>query len=205
MPGSRRGWDAPVAAHVAAPGTLERRELVLVLVAIWALRLAVYITARNWGRPEDYRYQAIRRRNDPGFTFKSLSLVFGLQALLAWVISLPLLGAILGIRPLGPLDAAGAALWHSSVTLIGGTSSSIASSLPAARTFVSFFSRIGLTTRSLSRRWSRRSCLRTLGRRARRTCAALLERAQRVGDGLAGSRRDEHAVRGARDLALTRS
>ena len=94
-------WDEAGAAHVAAPGTVERRELVLALVAVWALRLAIYITARNWGHPEDYRYQAIRRRNDPGFTFKSLYLVFGLQALLAWVISLPLLGAILGIRPLG--------------------------------------------------------------------------------------------------------
>jgi steroid 5-alpha reductase family enzyme len=104
-------WDEAGAAHVAAPGTVERRQLVLVLVAIWALRLAVYITARNWGHPEDYRYQAIRRRNDPGFTFKSLYLVFGLQALLAWVISLPLLGAILGIRPLGVLDYAGVALW----------------------------------------------------------------------------------------------
>ena len=55
-------WDAASALHVAAPGTVERRELVLVLVAIWALRLAVYITARNWGQEEDLRYQAIRRR-----------------------------------------------------------------------------------------------------------------------------------------------
>jgi steroid 5-alpha reductase family enzyme len=105
------GFEAPVAGDGAASGPPERRILVVVLVAIWALRLAVYITARNWGHPEDYRYQAIRRRNDPGFTFKSLYLVFGLQALLAWVISLPLLGAILGIRPLGPLDYAGVALW----------------------------------------------------------------------------------------------
>jgi steroid 5-alpha reductase family enzyme len=105
-------FDAPVAGeHLRAPGILERRELVLALVAIWAIRLAVYITARNWGHPEDRRYQAIRRRNDPGFAFKSLYLVFGLQAVLAWVISLPLLGAVLGVRPLGLLDLAGVALW----------------------------------------------------------------------------------------------
>ncbi len=104
-------WDAASAAPVAAPGILERRELVVALVALWALRLAIYITARNWGHQEDFRYQAIRRRNEPGFALKSLYLVFGLQALLAWVISLPLLGAILGIRPLGLLDVAGAALW----------------------------------------------------------------------------------------------
>jgi steroid 5-alpha reductase family enzyme len=104
-------FDAPTAAHVAASGIVERRELIVALVAVWALRLAIYITARNWGQEEDFRYQAIRRRNDPGFTFKSVYLVFGLQALLAWFISLPLLGAILGIRPLGLLDYAGVALW----------------------------------------------------------------------------------------------
>ena len=49
-------FDAPVAEeHLRAPGILERRELVLALVAIWAIRLAVYITARNWGHPEDRR------------------------------------------------------------------------------------------------------------------------------------------------------
>ena len=58
-------FDAPSGAvHEAAAAPLERRTLVIVLVAVWALRLAVYITARNWGHPEDYRYQAIRRRND---------------------------------------------------------------------------------------------------------------------------------------------
>jgi steroid 5-alpha reductase family enzyme len=36
--------------------------------------------------------------------------VFGLQAVLAWVISAPLAGAITGQAPLGPLDAVGAAL-----------------------------------------------------------------------------------------------
>ena len=92
------------------PG-LQRPALVVALVAAWALRLAIYIGARNWGHPEDFRYQAIRRRNDPGFTFKSLYLVFFLQAGLAWVISLPLLGAILGTAPLGWLDVAGALLW----------------------------------------------------------------------------------------------
>jgi steroid 5-alpha reductase family enzyme len=106
-------WAAPVAAEpssdVAVP--LPRSTLVIVLVAIWSLRLATYIAMRNRGQPEDYRYQAIRRRNDPGFAFKSLYLVFFLQAGLAWVISLPLLGAILGTRPLGWLDGAGALLW----------------------------------------------------------------------------------------------
>jgi steroid 5-alpha reductase family enzyme len=53
----------------------------------------------------------MRAANDPGFWWKSIYLVFGLQAILAWVISLPLLAAMLGQAPLGWLDAAAASLW----------------------------------------------------------------------------------------------
>jgi steroid 5-alpha reductase family enzyme len=88
-----------------------RLSLVLWLLAIWAARLALYITARNVGQGEDRRYQEIRERNQPGFAWKSLYLVFWLQATLAWVISLPLLGAFASTQPLGVLDYAGVALW----------------------------------------------------------------------------------------------
>jgi steroid 5-alpha reductase family enzyme len=88
-----------------------RAALILMLVSVWALRLAVFITWRNWGHGEDRRYQAIRARNQPNFALKSLYLVFLLQAVLAWLISLPLLGAIVNPGPLGALDVAGAALW----------------------------------------------------------------------------------------------
>jgi steroid 5-alpha reductase family enzyme len=96
---------------VTAPAVGPRALLVLALVSIWGLRLAAHLALRNHGRPEDRRYQAIRARNEPNFAFKSLYLVFGLQALLAAVVSLPLLGAISGSTPLGPLDAAGVVLW----------------------------------------------------------------------------------------------
>ena len=85
--------------------------LVLGMTALWALRLAVYITWRNWGEDEDRRYQAIRARNQPGFEFKSLYLVFWLQGALAWIISLPLLAAIVGEAALGPLAWLGIGVW----------------------------------------------------------------------------------------------
>ncbi|MCZ8131683.1 MAG: DUF1295 domain-containing protein [Steroidobacteraceae bacterium] len=88
-----------------------RGWLVVVLVGTWAIRLAAYITWRNHGHGEDFRYQQIRANNQPGFAFKSLYIVFGLQAALAWVISLPLLAAVNSTAPLGWLDAAGVALW----------------------------------------------------------------------------------------------
>lgn len=94
---------------VAVPDA--RAWLVLGLVATWGLRLAAYLAWRSRGQPEDRRYQAIRRRNEPNFTLKSLWLIFGFQAALAWVISLPLAGAVAGGVPLGWLDVLGVALW----------------------------------------------------------------------------------------------
>lgn len=90
--------------------TTLRGLIVLALVALWALRLSAYITWRNWGEPEDPRYQAIRRRHSPNFAIKSLWIVFLLQGALAWVISVPLLAAIAGGRPLSALDAVAAVL-----------------------------------------------------------------------------------------------
>ena len=88
-----------------------RATLVMLLVFLWSVRLAGYIAWRNWGDEEDYRYQAIRRNNSPNFEFKSLYIVFGLQAGLAWLISLPLLAAMIGMRPIGLIDLVGIILW----------------------------------------------------------------------------------------------
>ena len=89
----------------------SRGLLVATLVSIWGLRLALHITVRSRGHGEDRRYQAIRARNEPGFALKSLYLVFALQAVLAWIISLPLLGAAIGSGGLGFMDVVGAVLW----------------------------------------------------------------------------------------------
>lgn len=93
-----------------APSPGARAWLVLALVAAWSLRLATHLAVRNWNAPEDHRYREIRARNEPGFAWKSLYLVFGLQALLAWIIAAPLAAALASSVPIGPLDALGAAL-----------------------------------------------------------------------------------------------
>lgn len=88
-----------------------RAQMVLGLTILWALRLAGYLGLRNWNAPEDHRYQAIRARNQPGFAWKSLYLVFGLQAVLALVVAAPLYAGITAAaHPLQLLDLAGAAL-----------------------------------------------------------------------------------------------
>jgi steroid 5-alpha reductase family enzyme len=101
-----------LAAYIAAsPAHGPRTLLIAALVAVWAVRLSTYITWRNWGEGEDRRYQAMRRKHDPGFALKSIVLVFGLQGLLAWVIALPLVAAVAGTGSLQALDYAGVALW----------------------------------------------------------------------------------------------
>lgn len=94
-----------------APADSERALLVLFVVVIWSVRLAIFILLRNWGEGEDFRYQRIRAENEPGFWLKSLYIVFGLQAILAWIISMPLLAALLGTSPLGWLDLIAVSLW----------------------------------------------------------------------------------------------
>jgi steroid 5-alpha reductase family enzyme len=102
---------AAVSFAAAAWPLSARGLLVTVLVTVWALRLSIYITARNWGEPEDHRYQKIRANNEPGFAFKSLYIVFGLQGVLAWFIAMPLLPAIMNPGDIGPIETVAAALW----------------------------------------------------------------------------------------------
>lgn len=98
-----------VAALLPQPG--PRAAVVLALALAWALRLSAYIAWRHRGQGEDPRYQAIRQRNEPHFQWKSLYLVFGLQAVLAWIVAAPLMAAVAGSNDWHGLDAAGIALF----------------------------------------------------------------------------------------------
>jgi steroid 5-alpha reductase family enzyme len=101
---------AALAYAAALPSAGARGAWLLGLVLVWAARLSAFITWRNWGHGEDRRYREIRARNQPNFGFKSLYLVFGLQAVLAWTVSTPFLVGLAGGGPLGGLDVAGIAV-----------------------------------------------------------------------------------------------
>lgn len=110
-------WSLAIlsAAWVYASGAGEltpRRIAVLAAVTLWALRLAGYIAWRGWGAGEDKRYRAMRDRR-PRFRLTSLFVVFWLQAVLAWIISLPLLVAMQVEQPHAPrlLDLIGGVLF----------------------------------------------------------------------------------------------
>jgi len=101
---------APVLVYARVLGLDARGMLMTVLVLLWAGRLALHIALRQRGQPEDRRYRAMRARHEPGFGLKSLYLVFGLQAVLAWVVGWPLLAAFLHPQSLTALDTLGLAL-----------------------------------------------------------------------------------------------
>jgi steroid 5-alpha reductase family enzyme len=88
-----------------------RNILLITLVSIWALRLSAFLTIRNWGKEEDRRYQEIRANNEPNFRMKSLYIIFGLQASLAWIISIPLLLALSADTAFGVIELIACVLW----------------------------------------------------------------------------------------------
>ena len=103
---------APAAAYfwVLAPVGDLRFRVMTALLVVWAVRLAIYVSWRNWGHGEDKRYTVIRARNEPNFALKSIYLIFVLQAVLAWLVSLPFLAAAANPAPWTTIDTIGAAL-----------------------------------------------------------------------------------------------
>lgn len=103
-----------VAATSAVFGTgdLQRRLLLLALVSVWGLRLAWHMLGKSAGKGEDPRYEKVLRGDTSAVNV--LRRIFGLQAVMAWFISLPLqLSAALGPTPPGllPVLGLGVALW----------------------------------------------------------------------------------------------
>lgn len=94
-------------------GYLLRKWLIVVLVTLWGLRLSLHILRRNWGKGEDFRYQAWRREAGAAWWWRSFFKVFLLQGVLMWIISIPLLAAQFNAAPdrLTMIDFLGVALW----------------------------------------------------------------------------------------------
>ncbi|MFF4650594.1 DUF1295 domain-containing protein [Streptomyces sp. NPDC001380] len=96
----------------AGHGDGGRRLLVLVLVLVWGLRLSGHIAARSRGHGEDPRYEKLLSKAPPERrTAYALRMVYGLQALLVWFVSLPVQFACYVPHPPGVLAWTGTAVW----------------------------------------------------------------------------------------------
>ena len=89
----------------------SRALLVTILVSLWGLRLSGYLLWRNLGHEEDRRYAAMREKRGDSFWWKSLFIVFWLQALLLVVISVPVQFSVTSTASIGWLDVVGCLLF----------------------------------------------------------------------------------------------
>jgi steroid 5-alpha reductase family enzyme len=94
-------------------GLETRKVLIMTMVALWGLRLSIYLAWRNYGKGEDFRYRKFRADfGEHRYWWYSFFSVFLLQGVLMWLISAPLLGAqFYPADSLGILDYAGAVIW----------------------------------------------------------------------------------------------
>ncbi|MBY8991743.1 MAG: DUF1295 domain-containing protein [Candidatus Lokiarchaeota archaeon] len=89
-----------------------RQIIVTILVFIWAMRLATYVFIRNRGKPEDYRYQAMRRRWKTNIVLKSFIRVYMFQGLVIFIVAFPVWFVNTSDNPsLKILDFSGITLW----------------------------------------------------------------------------------------------
>lgn len=91
-----------------------RKWLVLILTVIWGMRLSLYLTVRNWGKEEDFRYQRFREHyGAERYWWFSFFQVFLLQGSILWVVSLPLAVAQFHDTPayLTVFDVLGVIVW----------------------------------------------------------------------------------------------
>jgi steroid 5-alpha reductase family enzyme len=88
-----------------------RPWLMAITTTLWGTRLAAHLWRRNLGKPEDYRYRAMRERYGTAFPAASLVIVFALQGVLMWIVSLPLQVGPVSPTPLNAVDGLGMILW----------------------------------------------------------------------------------------------
>jgi steroid 5-alpha reductase family enzyme len=97
---------------VTIDGDSTRQILLAVMVGLWGLRLGGYLAKRNIGHGEDWRYKAMRKKKGARFGLISLVTVFGLQGVLMWIVSLPVMFGNSDATPgVGPLAVIGVMVW----------------------------------------------------------------------------------------------
>jgi steroid 5-alpha reductase family enzyme len=100
------------AVRLTVDGNSARQWLLVGMTTLWGLRLSIYLTWRNHGNGEDFRYQAMRRRWGARFWWVSLLTVFALQGVLMWTVSLGVqLGQVPDSPGLGVIAAVGVLVW----------------------------------------------------------------------------------------------
>ncbi len=89
-----------------------KNALLLMVVAIWGLRLAFYIFGRSRGKPEDPRYTKFRHEWRPRRNLQAYFKVFLFQGLLMMIVSLPVsVGMAQNSQHISILNWSGLVIW----------------------------------------------------------------------------------------------
>ena len=89
-----------------------QRGLLLAMVSIWGLRLALHLGWRGRGEPEDPRYAAIMRgARDRNQTLYALVVIYGLQAVLLYVVSITVIVGMYASSPVRAVEFVGLGIW----------------------------------------------------------------------------------------------
>ncbi|MFX1402471.1 MAG: DUF1295 domain-containing protein [Promethearchaeota archaeon] len=99
-----------------------RQIIVTTLVLIWAIRLAVYVYIRNKGKPEDYRYKAMRERWKKNIAIKSFFKIYLFQGIIVFLVCIPAWFVNISENPhfISLFDFSGITLWLGSIIWLIG-------------------------------------------------------------------------------------
>jgi len=86
--------------------------IVLAIIILWGLRLTYHIFRRNYGKPEDFRYQNFRKRWGKRFPrLKAFFHVYMLQMLFMYALLIPVILFMSSSRKYSPFIIVGIVIW----------------------------------------------------------------------------------------------
>lgn len=100
------------ASALVGDGSDGRTRLLVVMVAIWGIRLGAHLLRRRIVDGPDRRYETMRRVDGDRYAIRSLVTVFGLQGVVMWLVALPVMLAVTPADPeVGWIGVIGVGLW----------------------------------------------------------------------------------------------
>jgi steroid 5-alpha reductase family enzyme len=98
-------------AAIAGDGPAWRRVTVLVMVAIWGVRLSWHMHRRNSGKGEDPRYAEMLESQPGDPTWVAVRKVYATQGAAIWFVSLPVQVSAASVSGVPAVTVVGVALW----------------------------------------------------------------------------------------------
>lgn len=81
-----------VVSSLILSGSVNLTKIIMLgVIVLWGMRLSIYLFMRNWTKPEDFRYRAMREKWQTNLQLKAFLKVFLTQSIFSYIISLPVI------------------------------------------------------------------------------------------------------------------